>query len=560
MIKIIIFATKMELKMELKIENLKILREKEDHVEFKEAKHNYPFAGGQKSDPRERRRCVLGYIVALANELGGMLVLGMDDNYPHKVVGTDFALNSVGNLEDEIYERLHIRVRTEEIFDDGKRILVIHVPSRPIGKALRFEGVPLMRVGESLREMDDAEYFNIISEQDPDFSDKICHGLSIADLDENAINRMRALIAEKRKRGDFLAMPKRQLLSDLRLLSPDGHLKYAALILLGKSECIANYLPNNNVVVEYRNSRDSVRYDARKEFRLPLFLAIDEIWGYVNQPASNPLLHVKDMPYIIDVPALNEETIREAIINAMIHRSFQISGDIFIRQFPDGIEISNPGGFPYGVNTDNILTVNSSPRSRLMAEVVEKTGLIERSGQGVDIMYANCVKEGKPLPDYSRSDDFQVTLRLHSVIKDDAFYLFVRDILNDYEAEKQMNTFDWLTLHYVWAGNISLVYEDSVNKLLDMGLIVHDEYFKYVLGDAYIEKLVPVKPEGVANRNLSIVYYTTKRNGNASMSDYVKSFEGILTQKQVRTMINKLYDSGILSSSGKARATRYTWI
>ena len=134
------------------IEGLKTLREREDHVEFKEAKHNYPFAGGKKSDPRERRHCVLGYVVALANERGGRLVMGMADAYPHEVVGSDFAEGETGALEDEIYLRLSIRVRTEELYETvGKnrlRVLVINVPSRPLGRALRFEGVPLMRVGE----------------------------------------------------------------------------------------------------------------------------------------------------------------------------------------------------------------------------------------------------------------------------------------------------------------------------------------------------------------------------------------------------------------------------
>ena len=65
------------------------LREREDHVEFKEAKHDYPFAGGKHSDPKDRRRCVLGYIVALANEKGGMLVLGMADKLPHEVVRSE---------------------------------------------------------------------------------------------------------------------------------------------------------------------------------------------------------------------------------------------------------------------------------------------------------------------------------------------------------------------------------------------------------------------------------------------------------------------------------------
>jgi ATP-dependent DNA helicase RecG len=53
------------------IEELKQLRESEDCVEFKSARHNYPYNGGKHSDPRDRRHCLLGYIVALANERGG---------------------------------------------------------------------------------------------------------------------------------------------------------------------------------------------------------------------------------------------------------------------------------------------------------------------------------------------------------------------------------------------------------------------------------------------------------------------------------------------------------
>ena len=61
-----------------KLEGLRLLRERENHVEFKRAKHNYPFAGGQNTEPKERRRCVLGYIVALANEKRDQLILGME--------------------------------------------------------------------------------------------------------------------------------------------------------------------------------------------------------------------------------------------------------------------------------------------------------------------------------------------------------------------------------------------------------------------------------------------------------------------------------------------------
>ena len=544
------------------INELKTLREREDHIEFKRAEHNYPFAGGKKTDPRDRRHCVLGYVVALANERGGRLVLGVADAYPHEVVGSDFAENETGNLEDEIYERLHIRVRTEELYNEkGRRVLVITVPSRPIGKALRFEGVPLMRVGESLREMDDAEYFSIISEQDPDFSARICEGLTLDDLHEEAIKNMRERIAQKRNRKDVLTTPINLLLSDLHLLTNDGKLTNAALLLLGKEAMIEKYMPQANVVVEYRTNRSQVRYSSREEFRLPIFLAIEKIWAYVNQPACNPLLHINDLPAVLDCRAFNEETVREAVINAMIHRSLQIGSDIFIRLYPDMMEITNPGGFPYGVNIGNILTVNSSPRSRLMAEVIEKTGLIERSGQGVDLMCANCVKEGKPLPDYSASDDYQVNLRLYGEISDDAFYLFTHDILRDNEVSSLLNAFDWITLHYVWKGKAENGFEESLSKLKGLGLVMEDTYFRYVLAPAYVMRkpMARAVAQDVEPVVLARVYYVIKRNGEAAMSEFVEVFDGTLSQKQVRTLIEKLCRYHLLSQHGNARATRYVW-
>lgn len=540
------------------IEELKTLREREDHVEFKEAKHNYPFAGGKKTDPTERRHCVLGYVVAMANEKGGRLVLGMADAYPHNVVGSDFAENEVGNLEDEIYTRLRIRVHAEELYEDtGKeklRVLVINIPSRPLGKALRFEGVPLMRVGESLREMDDAEYLAIISEQDPDYSAKICKGLTIEDLDDDAISEMRKLIAENRKRSTSDSAPLKQLLSDLLLINDEG-VTYAALLLLGKSEAITKYMPQHNVVVEYRSNHDMVRYTARKEFREPLFLCIKSVWDYINQPASNPLIHVMDMPRIIDVPSFNEETVREAILNACIHRSLQMNGDILIKQYPDSIEITNPGGFPFGVNQGNVLTVNSSPRSRLMAEVIEKTGLIERSGQGVDIMFSNCISEGRAIPDYSRSDDFQVCLVIKTEIKDPTFYLFMQNLLSEVNT---LDAFTLVNLYDIKRHHLSNLFEERIPDMLEKGYIMQHPYYKYVLGEGYFEQMMPVKKGICTPLLLAMVYYCAEENNNSvAMSQFVERLSDHLTLKQTRLLIEKLANCGFLSVSGSGKATRY---
>ena len=185
------------------LKELSLLKESEDHIEFKEAKHNFDYNGGSHKDPKERRHCILGYVAALANEKGGRLVFGMHDNRPHNVVGTTFEEGKLGALEDAIYQKLQIRVKIDEIFEPSKddpnrkRVIIFNVPSRPIGKMLKFEGVPLMRTGESLREMSDSEMLKILTEQEPDYSAKVCEGLTMDDLDPKAIEVMKQKYAEK---------------------------------------------------------------------------------------------------------------------------------------------------------------------------------------------------------------------------------------------------------------------------------------------------------------------------------------------------------------------------
>ena len=66
------------------IDQLRKMRESEDHVEFKKGEHgNVSYNGGDKVKPKERRKCILGYVIALCNEGGGRMVIGMEDEYPH---------------------------------------------------------------------------------------------------------------------------------------------------------------------------------------------------------------------------------------------------------------------------------------------------------------------------------------------------------------------------------------------------------------------------------------------------------------------------------------------
>lgn len=98
-----------------------------EHLEFKEAKQQYDTTK------------LLRYCVALANEGGGHLVLGVSDKPPRRVVGTA-AFQNPGQIKAKILEALRIRVEVHELQHPDGRVLVFDIPSRPIGQPLHHEG------------------------------------------------------------------------------------------------------------------------------------------------------------------------------------------------------------------------------------------------------------------------------------------------------------------------------------------------------------------------------------------------------------------------------------
>ncbi|MDR0863572.1 MAG: putative DNA binding domain-containing protein [Candidatus Symbiothrix sp.] len=541
------------------IQELKKLRESENKVEFKEAKKGYNFAGGSHTDPKDRRRCVLGYVVALANEGGGLLVFGIKEKKgsPHEIVGTSYEQDNLGKIEDEIYKRLSIRVKITELFEEDKRVVVFQIPSRPVGQFLQFEGAPLMRIGDSLRFMSNDEMRQILEEKAPDFSAKICEELTFEDLDTEAIALMKAGYAQKQENPTFETLPDNQVLTDLGLIE-NGKFNYAALILLGKREALRKYLPNAEVIIEYRLDHSMIPYTARKEFQESLFTAMDKIWAYINQPASNPLLHVRHKFTIYDIHAFDEDVIREAVLNAIGHRLWNDLSSVVIKQYPDSINIINAGGFPNGVTKDNILTVSSKPRNKRIMEVLEKTGQVERSGQGVDKMYYICLMEGKPLPDYSQTDDYQVDLQLQAKIVDEAFYLYLKEIQNS--RKDKLNVFDLLTLNKVRQGISTDLPDSSVEKLQKEGLIKSQSSAdrKFVLGDLYYE--IAQQPAYIKEyriNDLKIIADCFEKANEVVMSVFVDAFGSNLSRMQIKYLIAKLEEERLIIKSGLGRYTKY---
>lgn len=546
------------------IEKLKFLKESEDKVEFKKGLGgNVSYDGGSKNKPSERRRCILGYVTALCNENGGFLVIGMTDNYPHEVVGTRQNEGTIGELESSIYRDTGIRPAIYEIYEDSKRVLVIEVPKRPVGKIFKFEDVSLMRVGEELKPMSDEVYLSIVQEQESDFSRLICEGLTLADLDLEAISILKEKYATKQKNHIFKTLSSQQILSDLDLMI-SGKLTNAALILLGKEEVIKTKLPQSSVMLEYRNLENRIPFDNRIQFNQPFFKLIDKLWETIN--LRNGSFPIQEGAYIFEIPYFNEEVIRESINNAITHRDYRIASEIVIKQFPQRLDIINAGGFPKGVTLDNLLKTPSTPRNRLLADVLQKTGIVERSGQGVDKIFYNTLSEGKAAPDYSESDFFNVNLKLSAVIKDRAFALFIDAIQKELTEDQKLSVLEIITLNKIRNGsrkqNLDL---DQIERLLQKKLIekrgktnaiyyiLSKDYYEFTDEKATYYKLQELSDEQVL---LKIIQYLLKEE-TAKMKDFVMLFNDIFSRRQVRTRVEKFVENRMLEQEGEGKATTY---
>ena len=383
----------------------------DEHFEFKEAKKHFHFEK------------LVKYCCALANEGGGKVVLGVTDRKPRAVVGSN-AFENLERTKAGLIDRLHLRIEVELLHWESKRVLIFHVPPRPIGMPIQYNGAYWMRGGEDLVPMTPDKLKRIFDESGPDFSAEICPQATIDSLETIAIQRLRERWHRKSKNDSLLTMTKEQLLMDAELLI-DGKINYAALILLGTRSALGQFLGQAEVIFEYRSSEASLPSQDRFEYRQGFFTFDDEIWKVIN--LRNDIQHFQDGLFVWDVPTFNERVVREALLNAVSHRDYRLGASVFIRQYPRKMEIVSPGGFPQGINSENILW-RQNPRNRRIAEVLAKCGLVERSGQGVNAMFEESIKESKPRPDFSGTDDYQVFLTLKGEVQDVRFLRFLEQV------------------------------------------------------------------------------------------------------------------------------------
>jgi predicted HTH transcriptional regulator len=354
-------------------------------LEFKEARNSFD------------RDKLNEYCVAIANEGGGHLVLGIADKPPRPVVGTQ-AFPNAADTADRLFQAIGFRVDIEEVAHPDGRVLVFHIPSRPRGTAYHLDGKYLMRSGGSLVPMSEDRLRAIFAEGGPDWLEEV----ALTGLDDQQVVEL----LDTQAFFELLRQPLptnrnsiiEKLLNERLIDRIDGGFairRIGGLLLAKRLEQFPGLDRKAPRVVVYTGpSKLETRLDRIGSrgyavgFRGLVQFVMDQLPQ--NEIIENALRK--------EVKLLPEESVRELIANALVHQDFAVGGaSPMIEVYSNRVEISNPGE-PI-VPVERFIDGYQSRNERL-ADLMRRMHICEEKSSGIDrVVHATEVFQ-LPAPDF----------------------------------------------------------------------------------------------------------------------------------------------------------------
>ncbi|RMH30001.1 MAG: winged helix-turn-helix transcriptional regulator [Candidatus Hydrogenedentota bacterium] len=347
---------------------------------------------------------------------------------------------------------LSVRVFVVPLVPEGMEVIAVEVPPvrGPVGTT---DGVYLRRAlggrGEPIcLPMQPADFQSLQSSRGLlDYCGLVVDGASWEDLDPLEFERFRRFVQENPGQSDstLLRLPDWELAKALGAVEANHkvtRVRVLGLLLFGKEASIQRFLPTLEVAFQVLRGQ---QVEVNEFFRFPLLRVMEEVLQrfrarYREEELMMGLLRV-------GVPEYSERAFREAVANALIHRDYTRLGAVHIQWYEDYLVISNPGGFPEGVRLDNILVTPPKPRNPLLADAFKRAGLVERTGRGIDIIFTEQLRTGRPAPSYARSTPTDVVLVLYG---GKANLEFVRLVGEEQQAGRLVGLDELLILNALW--------------------------------------------------------------------------------------------------------------
>jgi len=338
-------------------------------LEFKEAKNQF---GNKK---------LYRYCVAMANEGGGHLLLGIADKPPRPVVGTT-AFNDPIGMASKIFQAIGFRVDIQKVAHPDGRVLVFVIPPRPSGTAYHHEGAYLMRSGEELVPMSEDQLRRIFAEGQPEWLRNVAvSAISAQDvvqlLDTQTFFDLLDLPYPTDQTGVIARLKDERLIEQ----SETGFsiLNIGALLLAKTLKSFPSVS---------RKAPRVILYDGESKLKTKSDVTGDKGYavgfvGLVNYVMGQlPQNEVIEEAIRKDVKLVPEVVIRELLANALIHQELEMGGvSPVVEIYSNRVEVSNPGE-PV-VPVERFIDGYQSRNERL-ADLMRRFGICEEKSSGID--------------------------------------------------------------------------------------------------------------------------------------------------------------------------------
>jgi ATP-dependent DNA helicase RecG len=412
-------------------------------------------------------------LAAFANTRGGTLRVGVRDDFT--IVGWNGDARAQEDIVSRIVEILNVHpLRVEVEHHDGKPVLAITMirAATPVSVRGRF----YRRIGNTTQEVPEAERIRFLLEKTGQSWDELPCDATTADLSPSTLADFR-LQARERLPMLLPSESVESILEKLRLRTSENSLKRGTYLLFGNAPhalyrsaavqvgrfanattILDEQLIHGNIFDQLRDTMQALRKYLLVRYEIP--------------KTSSGRSAIEDLQRreIWEIPF---DAIREAVLNALIHRDYMVHGMIQIRVYDDRMTIDNPGGLMEGLTVSHLLedSHQSLLRNPMLAEIIYFTRLIERWGTGTIRMRDACRIDGVPDPEFTAAPfAFTVTFRrlANSTNKQPvALSKAEAAILAIAEMEKQITTrlcAERLHISRPYAWQI-------LNKLVDRGLL-----------------------------------------------------------------------------------------
>jgi ATP-dependent DNA helicase RecG len=343
-------------------------------------------------------------VVAFSNAEGGVILVGIADD--GEILGRPFDAGTVDSIH-QLMRDVHDpgRYSLHRVLVDGKPILAISVARRREGFAQMSNGVVRIRKGTRDEPLFGSELQRLINERSARRYELTATSIPVDAADDEITAGFQAAfgwtptnLPERLAENGYAAEGRLTVAGALCLMSDPGE-------VLGKAHV---------ELLRYRED-DSVDYDLRIEIKGPIPIQLQHAAQRVLDELGTELVVLGVHRY--DLPRIPPVVVREAIANALAHRSYELDRTpVRVEIRPSSVTILSPGGLPEPVTVENIRET-TAPRNVAVIGALRRLGLAEDAGRGIDVMEDTMLEEMLDPPKFDdHGHQVSVTLPVRSAV------------------------------------------------------------------------------------------------------------------------------------------------